>query len=47
METLPNELLIQAYLKARKQNLDDSFLKMLLDEIIERDIYALIFETGL
>lgn len=45
-QTLSNESLIEIYLEAHKRKLDDSFLKMLLDEIKERNIYELLFETS-
>jgi hypothetical protein len=45
--TLSDEQLINVYLKAHRQKLDDSFLKLLLDEIIRRDIYDLLLETSL
>jgi Sporulation inhibitor A len=43
---LSNEQLIVAYINAQNQKLDDDFLNMLLDEILQRDIYGLLFETG-
>jgi hypothetical protein len=46
-KTLSNEELIDIYLTAYEQKLNDSFLKLLLDEIEERDIYDLILETSL
>lgn len=47
LKILSNEELINIYLTAYKQKLNDSFLKILLDEIIERDIYDLLLETSL
>lgn len=44
---LSDESLIETYLKAHQLKLEASFLKILLDEIIERDIYDLIFGTSL
>ncbi|MDQ6598956.1 sporulation histidine kinase inhibitor Sda [Bacillus salipaludis] len=46
-KTLSNEELIDIYLTAYEHKLNDSFLKMLLEEIVERDIYDLLLETGL
>jgi hypothetical protein len=46
-KTLSNEELIDIYLRAYEQKLNASFLKMLLDEIVERDIYDLLLETSL
>ncbi|PLS04031.1 sporulation histidine kinase inhibitor Sda [Neobacillus cucumis] len=46
MENAPNEFLIDSYLQACKLNLDHSFQKLLLDEIIKRDIYELLLETS-
>ncbi|MFJ5761195.1 sporulation histidine kinase inhibitor Sda [Neobacillus sp. NPDC093182] len=44
---LSNEQLIAAYLNAHKQRLEPSFLEMLFNEIMRRDIYDLLFETSL
>jgi hypothetical protein len=46
-KALSNEELIDIYLRAYEQKLNASFLKMLLDEIVERDIYDLLLETSL
>ncbi|MBS4214073.1 MULTISPECIES: sporulation histidine kinase inhibitor Sda [Neobacillus] len=46
-KTLSNEELIDSYLRAYEQKINASFLKMLLDEIVERDIYDLLLETSL
>lgn len=46
-KTVSNEELIDIYLRAYEQKLNASFLKMLLDEIVERDIYDLLLETSL
>ncbi|MED3563271.1 sporulation histidine kinase inhibitor Sda [Bacillus xiapuensis] len=43
---LSNEQLIASYINAKNLKLDDHFLKMLLDEILLRDIYGLLFETS-
>lgn len=43
---LSNEELISAYLNAHNLKLDPSFLEILLEEIIQRDIYNLLFETS-
>ena len=43
---LSNEQLIASYINAQNQKLDDHFLKMLLDEILLRDIYCLLLETS-
>ncbi|MDQ6601050.1 sporulation histidine kinase inhibitor Sda [Bacillus salipaludis] len=46
-KTLSNEELIDIYLTAYEQKLNASFLKMLLEEIVEREIYDVLLETGL
>jgi hypothetical protein len=43
---LSNEQLIASYINAQNLKLDDHFLKMLLEEILLRDIYGLLFETS-
>jgi hypothetical protein len=47
LKILSNEELINVYLTAYKQKLNDSFLKILLDEVIERDIYDFLLKTSL
>jgi hypothetical protein len=47
LKILSNEELINIYLTAYKQKLNDSFLKILLDEVIERDIYDFLLKTSL
>jgi hypothetical protein len=47
LKILSNEEVINIYLTAYKQKLNESFLKILLDEIIERDLYDLLLETSL
>jgi hypothetical protein len=45
-KALSDEQLIVAYLEAHKQKLDVAFLNILLDEILQRDIYNFLFETS-
>lgn len=43
---LSNEELIASYINAQNLKLDGHFLKMLLEEILLRDIYGLLFEAS-
>lgn len=43
---LSNEQLIASYSHAKDLGLEDDFLKMLLTEILQRDIYSLLSETS-
>lgn len=43
---LSDEQLIASYINAQKLKLDYHFLKMLLDEILQRDIYSLLSKTS-
>jgi hypothetical protein len=45
-EQLSNEQLISSYSHAKNLGLEDDFLKMLLTEILHRDIYSLLSETS-
>jgi hypothetical protein len=46
-KSLSNDQLIAAYLNAHKQKLEPPFLKMLFDEIEQRGICDILFETSL